>query len=161
MWTALPSDYYLRVNSVGHLRIGEASKFPAPTPDQPLAPALLLRTLRLNCQNKTYARLREELSRAAVREHILLERAEPYLLVNDPGDPVVQAARRSLEAAIKHPSPLSDAIKEVLEAALRETAEDEELEIPDPKSIERSRLARRAAVDLYRPLLEGRDRKEG
>lgn len=107
------------------------------------------------------ARLRGELSRAAVREHILIERAETYLLVNDPGDPVVQAARRSLEAAIKHPSPLSDAIKEVLEAALRETAEDEELEIPDPKSIERSRLARRAAVDRYQALLEGRERKEG
>ncbi|WP_217180147.1 Eco57I restriction-modification methylase domain-containing protein [Streptomyces sp. AC495_CC817] len=61
MWTALPSDYYLRVNSVGHLRIGEASKFPAPMPDHPLAPALLLRTLRLNCQTKTYARLWEEL----------------------------------------------------------------------------------------------------
>ncbi|MFH9106886.1 Eco57I restriction-modification methylase domain-containing protein [Streptomyces albus] len=61
VWGALPSDYYLRVNSFGHLRIGEAKRFPAPTPDHPLAPALLLRTLRLNCQTNAYARLWEEL----------------------------------------------------------------------------------------------------
>lgn len=61
MWAALPSDYYLRVNSVGHLRIGEAVKFPAPTPGHPLASALLIRTLRLNCQTNAYASLWEEL----------------------------------------------------------------------------------------------------
>ncbi|MYT16625.1 hypothetical protein YWIDRAFT_06177 [Streptomyces sp. SceaMP-e96] len=61
MWAALPSDYYLRINNFGHLRIGEAVKFPAPTPDHPFAPALLLRTLRLNCQTNAYAPLWEEL----------------------------------------------------------------------------------------------------
>ncbi|MFG3141841.1 Eco57I restriction-modification methylase domain-containing protein [Streptomyces sp. NPDC048211] len=58
---ALPSDYYLRVNNVGHLRIGEAVKFPAPTPGHPLEQALLLRTLRLNAQTNAYAPLWEEL----------------------------------------------------------------------------------------------------
>ncbi|MFF9758824.1 MULTISPECIES: Eco57I restriction-modification methylase domain-containing protein [Streptomyces] len=61
MWAALPSDYYLRVNGVGHLRIGEAVKFPAPNSGHPLTPALLLRTLRLNCQTNAYAPLWEEL----------------------------------------------------------------------------------------------------
>ncbi|MEW2030236.1 DNA methyltransferase [Streptomyces roseifaciens] len=61
MLAALPSDYYLRVNNVGHLRIGEAVKFPAPTPGHPLEHALLLRTLRLNAQTNAFAPLWEEL----------------------------------------------------------------------------------------------------
>ncbi|WP_406127237.1 class I SAM-dependent DNA methyltransferase [Streptomyces canus] len=56
-WSSLASDYYLRINNIGHLRIGEASSFPAPTPDHPLADALVLRTLRLNAQTNAYAPL--------------------------------------------------------------------------------------------------------
>lgn len=59
--TALPSDYYLRAIGRGDLRAGEARRLPAPTPDHPLEQALLLRTLRLNCQTNAYARLWEEL----------------------------------------------------------------------------------------------------
>ncbi|WP_037856841.1 DNA methyltransferase [Streptomyces sp. NRRL S-31] len=58
---ALPLDYYLRATGRGDLRIGEAKTLPAPTPGHPLTPALLLRTLRLNCQTNAYARLWEEL----------------------------------------------------------------------------------------------------
>ncbi|MFF2807686.1 Eco57I restriction-modification methylase domain-containing protein [Streptomyces sp. NPDC058000] len=58
---ALPLDYYLRATGRNDLRIGEAKTLPAPTPDHPLAPALLLRTLRLNCQTNAYAPLWEEL----------------------------------------------------------------------------------------------------
>ncbi|MEU5809104.1 DNA methyltransferase [Streptomyces sp. NPDC047718] len=64
MLAALASDYYLRVNNVGHLRIGEVVKFPAPTPGHPLEQALLLRTLRLNAQTNAYAPLWEELYNA-------------------------------------------------------------------------------------------------
>jgi hypothetical protein len=58
---ALPLDYYLRATGRNDLRIGEAKTLPAPTPDHPLEGALLLRTLRLNCQTNAYARLWEEL----------------------------------------------------------------------------------------------------
>ncbi|MCO8302917.1 Eco57I restriction-modification methylase domain-containing protein [Streptomyces sp. RKCA744] len=61
IWSSLPGDYYVRVNNIGHLRIGEAKTLPAPTPGHPLAPALLLRILRLNCQTNAYASLWEEL----------------------------------------------------------------------------------------------------
>ncbi|WP_405790966.1 class I SAM-dependent DNA methyltransferase [Streptomyces sp. NBC_00029] len=60
-WAALPSDYYLRINNIRHLRIGEASSFPAPTAGHPLAPSLLLRTLRLNSQTSSYAAIWAEL----------------------------------------------------------------------------------------------------
>ncbi|MER6843790.1 Eco57I restriction-modification methylase domain-containing protein [Streptomyces platensis] len=58
---ALPSDYYLRATGRNDLRIGEAKTLPAPTPGHPLAPALLLRTLRLNCQTNAYAPIWGEL----------------------------------------------------------------------------------------------------
>ncbi|MGW1974318.1 Eco57I restriction-modification methylase domain-containing protein [Streptomyces sp. NPDC001889] len=61
MLSALASDYYLRVSNIGHLRVGEVSRFPAPAPGHPLASALLLRTLRLNAQTNAYAPLWEEL----------------------------------------------------------------------------------------------------
>ncbi|MFJ8692188.1 Eco57I restriction-modification methylase domain-containing protein [Streptomyces roseolilacinus] len=51
---ALPLDYYLRATGRGDLRIGEAKTLPAPTGGHPLASALLLRTLRLNCQTKAF-----------------------------------------------------------------------------------------------------------
>jgi hypothetical protein len=58
---SLPLDYFLRSSGRGHLDTSDAKVMPAPTPDHPLEQALLLRTLRLNCQTNAYARLWEEL----------------------------------------------------------------------------------------------------
>lgn len=62
---SLPLDYYLRATGRNDLRIGEAKTLPAPTPGHPLAPALLLRTLRLNAQTNAYARLWTKLYEAS------------------------------------------------------------------------------------------------
>lgn len=56
-WAALPLDYLLRITGRSHLRSGEARVMPAPSADHPLAPSLLLRTLRLNCVTDAYAPL--------------------------------------------------------------------------------------------------------
>ncbi|GAA0410939.1 hypothetical protein [Streptomyces luteireticuli] len=56
-WTGLPLDYFLRTSGKGDMRIGAAQTLPAPTTDHPLAPALLLRTLRLNALTSAYADL--------------------------------------------------------------------------------------------------------
>ncbi|MGW4777642.1 class I SAM-dependent DNA methyltransferase [Streptomyces filamentosus] len=60
-WAALPIDYLLRITGRSHLQHAEARKMPAPDPEHPLAPALLIRTLRLNALTKHYAPLWEEL----------------------------------------------------------------------------------------------------
>ncbi|MFI0895902.1 Eco57I restriction-modification methylase domain-containing protein [Streptomyces sp. NPDC020983] len=60
-WAALPLDYFLRATGRSDLQKGEAEVMPAPTPGHPLEGALLLRTLRLNCQTDAYVRLWEEL----------------------------------------------------------------------------------------------------
>ncbi|ATZ23087.1 hypothetical protein SLAV_05910 [Streptomyces lavendulae subsp. lavendulae] len=54
---ALPVDYLLRTAGVGHLDVAQAKRLPAPQEDHPLAPALLLRTLRLNSLTTAYADL--------------------------------------------------------------------------------------------------------
>lgn len=64
-WAALPLDYFLRATGRGDLQVGEAQSMPAPTPDHPLAPPLLLRTLRLNAQTNAYARLWTKLYEAS------------------------------------------------------------------------------------------------
>ncbi|MBK3580363.1 hypothetical protein JHN63_42575, partial [Streptomyces sp. MBT65] len=64
-FASLPLDYFLRSSGRGHLDISDAKIMPAPTPDHPLAPALLLRTLRLNCQTNAYAPLWQELHASA------------------------------------------------------------------------------------------------
>ena len=56
-WAALPLDYLLRITGRSDLRSGEARVMPAPSADHPLAPSLLLRTLRLNCVTNAYAPL--------------------------------------------------------------------------------------------------------
>ncbi|MFE7483388.1 Eco57I restriction-modification methylase domain-containing protein [Streptomyces sp. NPDC057552] len=56
-WASLPLDYFLRATGRSDLQVGEAQVMPAPTQGHPLEPALLLRTLRLNCQTNAYARL--------------------------------------------------------------------------------------------------------
>jgi hypothetical protein len=60
-WAALPLDYLLRVTGRAHLQVTEARRMPAPDPSHPLANALLLRTLRLNCLTDAYASLWSEL----------------------------------------------------------------------------------------------------
>ncbi|MCQ9182896.1 class I SAM-dependent DNA methyltransferase [Streptomyces sp. IBSBF 2953] len=60
-WASLPLDYFLRATGRSDLQKGEAEVMPAPTEDHPLEAALLLRTLRLNCQTNAYAPLWEEL----------------------------------------------------------------------------------------------------
>ncbi|MCX5274299.1 hypothetical protein [Streptomyces virginiae] len=60
-WASLPLDYFLRAINVSHLHVSRARTLPAPPLDHPLAPALLLRTLRLNCLTTAYADLWQEL----------------------------------------------------------------------------------------------------
>ncbi|MEU2599706.1 class I SAM-dependent DNA methyltransferase [Streptomyces hirsutus] len=60
-WVSLPLDYVLRITVRANLHSAEALKMPAPDPRHPLAPALLLRTLRLNCLTNHYAPLWAEL----------------------------------------------------------------------------------------------------
>ncbi|MFF9072003.1 class I SAM-dependent DNA methyltransferase [Streptomyces sp. NPDC014872] len=60
-WATLPLDYLLRITGRSHLQVTEATKMPAPDPKHPLAPALLLRTLRLNALTTHYAPLWAEL----------------------------------------------------------------------------------------------------
>jgi hypothetical protein len=60
-WTGLPLDYFLRATGRGDLRVAGARAMPAPDIDHPLAAALLLRTLRLNCLTSAYADLWAEL----------------------------------------------------------------------------------------------------
>ncbi|MGK5638822.1 class I SAM-dependent DNA methyltransferase [Streptomyces sp. URMC 126] len=60
-WASLPLDYLLRITGRSNLGLSEARKLPAPDPRHPLAPALLLRTLRLNALTTHYAPLWTEL----------------------------------------------------------------------------------------------------
>ncbi|MET7787588.1 class I SAM-dependent DNA methyltransferase [Streptomyces sp900116325] len=60
-WASLPLDYLLRITGRSDLRVAEAHKMPAPDPKHPLAPALLLRALRLNALTTHYAPLWTEL----------------------------------------------------------------------------------------------------
>ncbi|MEU3048844.1 class I SAM-dependent DNA methyltransferase [Streptomyces sp. NPDC006984] len=60
-WASLPLDYLLRITGRGDLQLTEARKMPAPEPKHPLAPALLLRALRLNALTNHYAPLWVEL----------------------------------------------------------------------------------------------------
>ncbi|KAB1943574.1 class I SAM-dependent DNA methyltransferase [Micromonospora sp. ALFpr18c] len=60
-WSSLPTDYLLRVTGRTNHGAAEAKKMPAVTSDHPLATALLIRTLRLNCLTDDYATLWNEL----------------------------------------------------------------------------------------------------
>ncbi|MEO3782868.1 class I SAM-dependent DNA methyltransferase [Actinocorallia sp. B10E7] len=60
-WSSLPLDYLLRITGRADLQIGDAPNIPTGQPDHPLAPALLLRTLRLNCLTSAYTDLWAEL----------------------------------------------------------------------------------------------------
>ncbi|MFJ2843564.1 hypothetical protein ACIPD2_18215 [Streptomyces griseofuscus] len=56
-WSGLPIDYFLRTLAWTHLHETQAKLLPVPQEDHPLAPALLLRTLRLNALTTAYADL--------------------------------------------------------------------------------------------------------
>ncbi|MGP4030331.1 class I SAM-dependent DNA methyltransferase [Actinomadura sp. 3N407] len=56
-WASLPLDYFLRVSGRSDLHPASAKATPAPALSHPLARALLLRTLRLNCLTTAYADL--------------------------------------------------------------------------------------------------------
>ncbi|MEV7321457.1 hypothetical protein [Streptomyces sp. NPDC093970] len=60
-WASLPLDYFLRTTGRGDLQVAGAHAMPAAQGDHPLAPALVLRTLRLNCLTTAYADLWKEL----------------------------------------------------------------------------------------------------
>ncbi|MGF1236310.1 hypothetical protein ACQSME_03475 [Streptomyces sp. 2-6] len=60
-WAALPLDYFLRATGRTNLLVSAAKAMPAPHEEHPLASALLLRTLRLNCLTTAYADLWQEL----------------------------------------------------------------------------------------------------
>ncbi|MER7621636.1 class I SAM-dependent DNA methyltransferase [Streptomyces sp. NPDC126503] len=60
-WASLPLDYLLRITGRADLQFTEARKMPAPDPKHPLAPALLVRTLRLNALTNHYAPIWKEL----------------------------------------------------------------------------------------------------
>ncbi|MFE5753925.1 class I SAM-dependent DNA methyltransferase [Streptomyces massasporeus] len=60
-WASLPVDYLLRTARVRNLDVAPARRLPAPTVGHPLASALLLRTLRLNCLTSAYEELWAEL----------------------------------------------------------------------------------------------------
>ena len=56
-WSSIPLDYLLRVTGRADLRAVEANMMPLPESDHPLAQALLLRSLRLNCLTEAFAPL--------------------------------------------------------------------------------------------------------
>ncbi|MEW2265532.1 hypothetical protein ACGF5T_32560 [Streptomyces sp. NPDC047853] len=60
-FASLPLDYFLRATGRGDLHVSAARAMPAPSRNHPLASALLLRTLRLNCLTTAYADLWKEL----------------------------------------------------------------------------------------------------
>ncbi|WP_255951949.1 class I SAM-dependent DNA methyltransferase [Streptomyces odontomachi] len=60
-WASLPFDYLLRITGRSNFHAADARRMPAPDSKHPLAPALLLRTLRLNALTSHYAPLWEEL----------------------------------------------------------------------------------------------------
>ncbi|MEU3553383.1 hypothetical protein [Streptomyces fragilis] len=60
-WAGLPLDYYLRTSGKGDMRVRTATTLPAPQGEHPLAPALLLRALRLNALTTAYGDLWGEL----------------------------------------------------------------------------------------------------
>lgn len=60
-WASIPLDYLLRTTGRAHLKVSDAMAMPAPENWHPLAPALLLRALRLNCLTSAYGPLWAEL----------------------------------------------------------------------------------------------------
>jgi hypothetical protein len=61
-WSSLPIDYLVRITGLGNLDVAQSNRLPAPKVGHPLASALLLRSLRLNCLTSAYAELWDELA---------------------------------------------------------------------------------------------------
>ncbi len=61
LWSSLPFDYLMKVSGKPDVQVELIQRFPAFDPDHPLAPELLLRTLRLNALTEDYAPLWAEL----------------------------------------------------------------------------------------------------
>ncbi|MFF5667092.1 hypothetical protein ACFY7F_30305 [Streptomyces griseofuscus] len=68
-WASLPLDYFLRTTNRSQLQFAGARSMPAPASGHPLAPALLLRTLRLNCLTTAYADFWKELHDSNWTDH--------------------------------------------------------------------------------------------
>jgi hypothetical protein len=60
-WASIPVDYLLRTTRVRNLDVAQAGRLPIPSVKHPLASALLLRTMRLNCLTEHYAALWSEM----------------------------------------------------------------------------------------------------
>lgn len=60
-WSSIPVDYLLRTTKVRNFDVAPARRLPAASLEHPLASALLLRTLRLNCLTSDYTELWAEL----------------------------------------------------------------------------------------------------
>ncbi|MGC4808221.1 class I SAM-dependent DNA methyltransferase [Micromonospora sp. DT233] len=56
-WASICLDYLLRITRRSDLQVAEALAMPLPEPTHPLADALALRALRLNCQTAAYSPL--------------------------------------------------------------------------------------------------------
>ncbi|MFF3451511.1 Eco57I restriction-modification methylase domain-containing protein [Streptomyces sp. NPDC002667] len=63
-FASIPCEYLLRITNRKHMDVSDAKVFPIPSPNHPLTSALMLRTLRLNCQTSAYSILWEELFEA-------------------------------------------------------------------------------------------------
>jgi hypothetical protein len=68
-FSSIPLDYLIRATGRSNFDAGGAKMMPAPMREHPLASALLLRTLRLNCLTNAYANLWEELYEPAWQEN--------------------------------------------------------------------------------------------
>ncbi len=55
--SSLIADFAIRVSPKAHIRVAALERLPLPPLDHPLIPALILRTLRLNCLTNAYAPL--------------------------------------------------------------------------------------------------------
>lgn len=64
LWAGIPFDYLVKVGGLINIYGSDVNRFPTPF-DNPAAPYLLLRTLRLNCLTHDYAPLWEELYEAS------------------------------------------------------------------------------------------------
>ncbi|MGW6567060.1 Eco57I restriction-modification methylase domain-containing protein [Streptomyces sp. NPDC054975] len=60
-FASIPCEYLLRITNRKHMDVSDAKVFPVPQQNHPLAPALVMRTLRLNCQTAAYATLWQDL----------------------------------------------------------------------------------------------------
>jgi hypothetical protein len=78
-WASLPMDYFLRTTGRSDLQVSGAHAMPAPAPGHPLAAALLLRSLRLNCLTSAYSELWAGLYDAAWPDNETWAREWPML----------------------------------------------------------------------------------